>query len=66
MKIRNVYGENVNLTKAQLREYKKVQDNGKVFINRNNRLYRIYQLLRNTGLITVSWSYSNGTEFERW
>jgi hypothetical protein len=66
MKILNVYGESVKLTKAQLREYKRIQDSGRVFVERSDRLYRIYQLLRDKGLIAVSWSYSNGTAFERW
>lgn len=63
--MQNIYGETVNLTAAQKREYVSLLS-GKKTVFRSSRLYNVYNALVAKGLVKVTWATGNSTTFERW
>lgn len=65
--MRNIYGEQVNLTPAQQREYKYLLLHGPTTVSRvEKRRWRTYNCLKEKGLAKIAWAYGWGAKFERW
>jgi hypothetical protein len=63
--MKNIYGETVNLTAAQKREYVALLDCPKV-VFRANRLHNVFNALVSKGLVKVTFATGNSTTFARW
>ena len=61
----NIYGETVRLTKAQKREYVALLDNP-VFVKWPSRRYKVFEALKEKGLVKVLFVIGNATRYGRW